>query len=114
MRKLTLPRRLSLIVMGVLVVMSAIIMAVVFSITRRTMVAETESRYEGIVMLTNEKIRGVMSDVYVAAVNNLNVIERDIDSADRLREHLERMVGLNQYMSSCRLVFEPGYGPAVE
>lgn len=75
MRKLTLARRLSLIVMGVLV---------------------------------------VMSDVYVAAVNNLNVIERDIDSADRLREHLERMVGLNQYMSSCRLVFEPGYGPAVE
>ena len=112
MRKLTLARRLSLIVMGVLVVMSAVIMAVVFSITRRTMVAETESRYEGIVMLTNEKIRGVMSDVYVAAVNNLNVIERDIDSADRLREHLERMVGLNQYMSSCRLVFEPGYGPA--
>jgi len=40
------------------VVMSAVIMAVVFSITRRTMVAETESRYEGIVMLTNEKIRG--------------------------------------------------------
>ena len=60
MRKLTLARRLSLIVMGVLVVMSAVIMAVVFSITRRTMVAETESRYEGIVMLTNEKIRGVI------------------------------------------------------
>ena len=58
MRKLTLARRLSLIVMGGLVVMSAVIMAVVFSITRRTMVAETESRYEGIVMLTNEKIRG--------------------------------------------------------
>lgn len=112
MKKITLANRLSLIIMMVLIVSSTVIMTVVYVITRESMTAEAESRYEGIILHQNEKIRGVLSDVYVAAINNLESIEQDIDHPDRLQAHLERMVRLNMYMSSCRLMFEPDFFPA--
>lgn len=111
MKKLTLANRLSLIIMAVLVLTSAMIMSVIYAITRESMISEVESRYEGIILHANEKIRGVLSDVYVAAINNLDGIERDIDSPEKLQKHLERMVRLNNYMSSCRLIFEPDVFP---
>ena len=97
--------------MAVLIVMFTIIMTVVYLITKDSMAHESEARYEGIVLHTNEKIRGVLSDVYVGAINNVNVIERDLQDPDLLQKHLERMVAQNQYMSSCRLIFEPDFFP---
>ena len=111
MKKLTLANRLSLRIMAVLIVMSAIIMTIVYVVTRDSMAREAESRYEGIILHSNEKIRGVLSDVYVAAINNINDIERDISNPDKLQQHLERMVRQNMYMSSCRLIFEPDFYP---
>ena len=111
MKKLTLTNRLSFMIMAILIVMSVIIMSIIYVITRDSMSREVESRYEGIVLHSNEKIRGVLSDVYVAAINNINVIERDIDNPDKLQKHLERMVAKNMYMSSCRLIFEPDFYP---
>ena len=111
MKKLTLTNRLSFMIMAILIVMSVIIMSIIYVITRDSMSREVESRYEGIVLNSNEKIRGVLSDVYVAAINNINVIERDIDNPDKLQKHLERMVAKNMYMSSCRLIFEPDFYP---
>ena len=97
--------KLSLIIMVVLLVMWATIMSFVFVITRNSTAREVESRYEGIMLHANEKIRGVLSDVYVAAINNTSVIENDLDNPDKLQAHLEQMVKLNNYMSSCRLIF---------
>jgi len=97
--------------MAVLIVISAIIMAVVYLITKDSMARESEARYESIILHTNEKIRGVLSDVYVGAINNVNVIERDLNDPDMLQKHLERMVTMNKYMSSCRLIFEPDFFP---
>ena len=111
MKKLTLANRLSLRIMVVLIVMSAILMIVVYAVIKDSMAREAESRYEGIVLHENEKIRGVLSDVYVAVINNINDIERDIDNPEMLQEHLERMVKQNMYMSSCRLIFEPDFHP---
>jgi len=111
MKKLTLANRLSLRVMAVLIVMSAIIMSIVYVVTKDSMAREGESRYEGIILHSNEKIRGVLSDVYVAAINNINDIERDISNPDILQLHLEHMVHQNMYMSSCRLIFEPDFYP---
>ena len=98
--------------MAVLIVMSAAIMLLVYFITRQSMAREVESRYESVILHANEKIRGVLSDVYVAAINNINVIESDLDNPDKLQIHLERMVSDNMYMSSCRLIFEPHVFPA--
>lgn len=103
--------KLSLIIMAVLLVMWATIMSFVFVITRNSTAREVESRYEGIMLHANEKIRGVLSDVYVAAINNTSVIENDLDNPDKLQAHLEQMVKLNKYMSSCRLIFEPDFYP---
>ena len=112
MKKLTLASRLSLRIMAVLLVASAVSMYIIYAVTKEGMAREAESRYEGIILHANEKIRGVLSDVYVAAINNINVIERDIDNPDKLQAHLERMVSQNMYMSSCRLIFEPDFYPA--
>ena len=98
MEKITLANRLSIRIMAVVMVMTVIIMAVVYVITRDSMAREAETRYESVLKNENEKIRGVLSDVYVAAINNVNVIERDIDDPDKLQAHLERMVKLNKYM----------------
>ena len=111
MEKLTLANRLSIRIMAVLIVMSVVIMAMVYAVTRKVMVREAESRYEGIILHANEKIRGVLSDVYVAVINNISDIETDINNPDKLQEDLERMVRQNMYMSSCRLIFEPDFYP---
>ena len=111
MKKRSFANRLSLRIMAVLIVVSTIIMIAVYLITKDSMAHEAEARYEGIILHTNEKIRGVLSDVYVAAINNVNVIERDLNDPDLLQQHLERMVSQNQYMSSCRLIFESDFYP---
>ena len=97
--------------MVVLLVMFTAIMAIIYAITRESMAREAESRYESIILNANEKIRGVLSDVYVGAINNISDIERDLDSPDKLQAQLERMVSQNMYMSSCRLIFEPDFYP---
>ena len=97
--------------MAMLIVMSIIIMVAVYLVTRDSMAMEAEERYQSILLNSNEKIRGVLSDVYVAAINSVHDIEDDIDDPDKLQEHLERMVSLNMYMSSCRLIFEPDFYP---
>ena len=53
--------------MLVVMVMAIVITAVVYPITRDSMVKEAESRYESVILNENEKIRGVLSDVYVYA-----------------------------------------------
>lgn len=111
MEKRTLANRLSIRIMAVVMVMTVIIVTMVYLITRDSMAREAETRYESVLQNENEKIRGVLSDVYVAAINNVNVIERDIDDPDKLQAHLERMVSLNMYMSSARLIFEPDFYP---
>ena len=111
MRIKSFANRLSIWIMAVLVVMSIIIMAIVYVVIRESMAHEVEERYQGIILHANEKIRGVLSDVYVAAINNVDDIERDIDDPDKLQAHLERMVDQNMYMSSCRLIFEPDIFP---
>ena len=111
MEKLTFANRLSLRIMAVLLLTSAAIMCGIYLVTRESMAREAESRYESILFNSNERIRGVLSDVYVAAINNIYDVERDIDDPDKLQEHLERMVRQNKYMSSCRLIFEPDVFP---
>ena len=101
-KKRTFANRLSVRIMAVLIVISAAIMAIIYAITKDSMAREAEARYESILLHTNEKIRGVLSDVYVGAINNVNVIERDLHDPDMLQKHLERMVAQNMYMSSCR------------
>ena len=111
MRIRSFANRLSLWIMAILLAMSVVIMVVICVLTRQSMVHEGEERYSGIILHENEKIRGVLSDVYVATINNINDIERDLDNPDLLQAHLERMVKLNMYMSSCRLIFERDYYP---
>ena len=53
MKKLTLANRLSLRIMAVLIVMSAIIMTIVYMVTKDSLGREAEARYEGVVLHAN-------------------------------------------------------------
>jgi len=56
MKKQTFANRLSLRIMVVLIIISAIVMAIIYAITKDCMAREAESRYEGIIMHANEKM----------------------------------------------------------
>lgn len=74
-KKRTFANRLSVRIMAVLIVISAAIMAIIYAITKDSMAREAESRYESVILHANEKIRGVLSDVYVGTINNIEYTE---------------------------------------
>ena len=89
MRKLTLTNRLSFMIMAILIVMSVMIMSIIYVITKDSMAREVESRYESVILHSNEKIRGVLSDVYVAAINNLEKASGEDGGAEHVYVELQ-------------------------
>lgn len=64
--------------MAVVLLMMAVITGLVYFTVRNYMLEEAQERYEGILKKNKEEFRRRLSDVYVAAKNNIHDIERDI------------------------------------
>ena len=62
-------------------------------------------------LITNEYIRRVISDVYVAATNNIYYIEHNLDNPDCHRETMERIVRSGTRVRSCGISFIEDYYP---
>ena len=62
-------------------------------------------------LITNEYIRRVISDVYVAATNNIYYIEHNLDDPDCHRETMERIVNSGTRVRSCGISFIEDYYP---
>jgi sigma-B regulation protein RsbU (phosphoserine phosphatase) len=75
------------------------------------MLDEAQERYVGILLRMQEEIRRRLSDIYVAAKNNVHDIERDIDNPDMMYEHMERIVRMNPGVKSSTIMFLPDYYP---
>lgn len=60
MKQLTQANRLIIRIMTVLIIMSAVIMIIVYDVTRKSLVRETKSRYEAIILNSNEKALEVL------------------------------------------------------
>jgi hypothetical protein len=56
-------------------------------------------------LITNEYIRRVISDVYVAATNNIYYIEHNLDNPDCHKETMERIVKSGTRVRSCGISF---------
>ncbi len=97
--------------MMVVLAMMAVIAGVVYFTVREYMVDEAEQRFQIVVMRAHREIQRRLSDVYVANINSLHEIERDVDNPDKLPDHLERIVRLNPGIVSCGLLFVPDYYP---
>ena len=107
----SLAKRLTYRIMAVVLVMLAIITGFVYVSVRHYMLDEAQERYEGILLRMQEETRRRLSDVYVAAKNNVHDIERDIDNPDKMYEHMERIVRMNPGVMSSAILFMRDYYP---
>ena len=108
----SLSARLTYRIMAVVLVMMAIIAGVVYFTIRKYMLAEAEDRYLGFLLENHQEIRRKLSDVHVAAENNVHDIERDIDDPDKMFDHMQRIIRQNRSIVCCALLFKQDYYPS--
>ena len=108
----SLSARLTYRIMAVVLVMMAIITGVVYFTVRQYMLDEAEQRYLGFLLENHQEIRRKLSNVYVAAENNVHDIERDIDNPDKMFGHMERIVSKNLPIVCCAMLFKQDYYPS--
>ena len=108
----SLSARLTYRIMAVVLVMMAIITGVVYFTVRKYMLDESRERYLGFLLENHQEIRRRLSDVHVAADNNVHDIERDIDNPDKMFEHMERIVRQNPAIVCSAILFLQDYYPA--
>ena len=108
----SLSARLTYRIMAVVLVMMAIIAGVVYFTIRKYMLAEAEDRYLGFLLENHQEIRRKLSDVHVAAENNVHDIERDIDNPDKMFDHMQRIIRQNRSIVCCALLFKQDYYPS--
>ena len=107
----SISKRLTLRIMMVVLAMMSVIAGVVYVAVGEYMDDEAEKRFQIVVTRAHREVQRRLSEVYVANVNNVHEIERDIDDPDKLYDHLERIVRRNPYIVSCGLLFIPDYYP---
>ena len=56
-----------------------------------------------------EEVRRITSDVYVASINTVPVIEENLDQPDKLVDLMERMIKTNERIHSCGISFTENY-----
>ena len=108
----SLSARLTYRIMAVVLVMMVVIAGVVYFTVREYMLDETEERYLGFLLENHQEIRRKLSDVHVAAENNVHDIERDIDDPDKMFDHMQRIIRQNRSIVCCALLFKQDYYPS--
>ena len=108
----TLSARLTYRIMAVVLVMMVVITGVVYFTVREYMLDEAEERYLGFLLENHQEIRRKLSDVHVAAENNVHDIERDIDNPDMMFDHMQRIIRQNRSIVCCALLFKQDYYPS--
>ncbi len=83
----------------------------IYQITTSLLEEESTFRYYSYMNATKENIRRVLSDVYVASINNAVYIEKQLDRPDEMSSIMERMVRLNPHIHGCGLSFVDNYYP---
>ena len=108
----SLSARLTYRIMAVVLVMMVVVTCIVYFTVREYMLDEAKERYMGFLLENYQEIRRRLSDVHVAAENNIHDIERDIDNPDRMFDHMERMVRQNPSIVCCAILFKKDYYPS--
>ena len=91
--------------------MMVVIAGVLYFTVGKYMRDEAHQRFQTVTLRAHSEIQRRLSEVYVANINNVHEIERDIDHPDSLYDHLRRIVRQNQSIVSCGLLFLPDYYP---
>ena len=107
----SISKRLTLRIMMVVLAMMSVIAGVVSFTVKEFMDDEAEQRFQIVVTRAYREVQRRLSEVYVANINNVHEIERDIDDPDKLFDHLGRIVRQNPNIVSSGLLFVPDYYP---
>ena len=107
----SISKRLTLRIMMVVLAMMSVIAGVVYINVREYMDDEAEQRFQIVVTRAYGEVQHRLSEVYVANVNSVHEIERDLDDSDKLYDHLARIVMQNPCIVSCGLLFVADYYP---
>lgn len=103
--------RLTWRIMLTLLIVMGITSYFIFVTTWSVVVAESEAYCMEMLKSRNEKIRRLLSDVYVASVNTLPDIEKNLNQPDQLYALMERLVSLNPHIHSSGISFVENYYP---
>ena len=107
----TVAGKLSWRILLTLVIVMGVLSFVIYSLSTVVLISETEDYYENVLKASNEKVRRIISDVYVAAVNTVPQVEDNLDNPDRLQLLMERLVEHNPRIRSCGISFVEDYYP---
>ena len=104
-------KRLTGRIMLVLLIVMGLASFVLYEMTSGLVEEEEMDLYESKLDVSVQKVRRVISDVYVASSNLVPLIEESLDQPDRMFTLVERLVSLNPRIRSCGISFVADYYP---
>ena len=104
-------KRLTGRIMLVLLIVMGLASFVLYEMTSGLVEEEEMDLYESKLDVSVQKVRRVISDVYVATSNLVPLIEESLDQPDRMFTLVERLVSLNPRIRSCGISFVADYYP---
>ena len=108
----TFSRRLTRRIVLILLVIMGILAFIVFVLSGSFIHEEECGRYEALCDMSVQRVRRVISDVYVGTVNQVPEIEKSLSQPDLLFELMERTVASNNRIRSCGVSFVADYYPS--
>ena len=84
---------------------------ILYEMTSSVLEEEEMDLYESKLNVSVQKVRRVLSDVYVATRNQVPMIEESLDNPDRMYTLVERLIRFNPRIRSCGITFVADYYP---
>ena len=108
----TFAKRLTGRIMLVLLIVMGLASFVLYEMMTSLVEEEETDLYEGKLDVSVQKVRRVLSDVYVATSNQVPMIEESLDQPDRMFTRVERLISLNPRIRRCGIsvVADPSVG----
>ena len=103
--------RLSRRILIVMLLSMLFISGTVFYFAMAAMKVQANMHYVDITEITNDKVDVILSAVEVSAANNVNEIEQNLDSPERVFKALENELRINPHIIGLAAAFVPDYFP---
>ncbi len=108
MKKSKLSRRITWRVIGIMSFFNVLSIGAMFVFVFRVSLLNSDMRGQYVVDGIEGKIESMLWGVHIAAANNRDEVERNLESPEKVFDALEREISVNQYIG-CFAAFEPDY-----
>ncbi|MBR4898986.1 MAG: SpoIIE family protein phosphatase [Prevotella sp.] len=92
-------------------VVMALASYLIYIVAEEALKEEEFDLYEKTLKVTEERVRRILSDVYVGTYNHVPEIEENLNNPDKMYDIMHRVVELNPHIRSCGLSFVADYYP---